>query len=259
MPDERAVRKKVIVRMLGHPVVLAPFLAGATAGTAVLAASARVGMAAFALVAGTLISMGMFITRLVADDGRTARRIWDELETENRRSQQAALDDLDRRLSTADRDPRPETALRDLRALIIAFEQVSASDSAVHGLTIVEVRSKVQQIFQQSVHSLEQTLKLGEIAQRLMTPAARAPILEERERLIADIEAGTRQLGGTLAALQRLADGDGSNSELGRLRTELDRSLDLAATVEARLQALLDQSNATVGAPTKPSTLEQKG
>lgn len=259
MPDERAVRKKVVLRILGHPVVLAPFVSGATAGAAVLALGQPPALAGFSVLAGSLLSVGAFVTRLVADDGRTARAVWAEFEQADQRQRQAVIDDLDRRLTTADQDPRPETALRDLRALMGAFEELSRHEPGLHGATVVDIHAKARQIFQQSVRSLEQTLKLGETAQRLLTPAARAPILEERERLVADIEASTRQLGVTLAALQRLAAGGSSQSELARLRDDLDRSLDLATTVDARLQALLHDVRPDAGRAFPPPTLEQKG
>ncbi len=259
MPEARSVRNKVIVRILGHPLVLAPFLAGATIGAGDVAFGGPPGIALFALIAGTLLAAGAFVTRLVADDGRTARRIWSELEANEQKARQAAIDDLDQRLTVADRDPRPETALRDLRALIAALDEIIRQDQGPESVVILEIEAKARQIFEQTLRSLEQTLRLGETAQRLLSPAARAPILAERERVIGDIEAGARQLGGTVAALQRLASGGSSQSELARLRDDLDQSLELAATVDARLQALLHDPGLEPRAVPQPPTLEQKG
>lgn len=267
MPDDHSVRRKVLLRMLGHPVVLAPFLTGATVSAGVLATGGQLTVAAFSLLAGSLVSVGSFVTRLIADDGRTARKVIAELEQAERGNVQAAIDDLDRRLVSSDDDPRPENALRDLRALMSAFEEFARHETSLTSVTVVEIRAKAEQIFQQSIRSLEQTLKLGETAQRLLTPSARAPILAERERLVADIEAGTRQLGVTLAALQRLASGGHSQSELARLRDELDQSLDLASTVDARLHALMHESGLEnrvrgVGSESgsvEPPHLEKKG
>ena len=101
---------------------------------------------------------------------------------------------------------------------------------------------RVRQLFDYSVHSLEQTLQLGDTAKILHLPEARRPLLEQREKIIADIQAGIQQLGNTLAALQRIGAGDQSNRELSRLRDELDQSLEIASRVEARLNTLLDQT-----------------
>jgi hypothetical protein len=140
-----------------------------------------------------------------------------------------------------------------------AFDEFARQASVTQLATAIEVHSKVQQIFDQSVHSLEQTLKLGETARQLLSPAARAPILDQRERLIADLEAGIHQLGDTLAALQRLGAGDASSSELAHLRQDLDRSLALANTVEARLQALMNESIAGARDEARQPTVQEKG
>ena len=259
MADARSVRKKVILRMLGHPVVLAPFVAGSTAAAGMLAFGGRVGLALFSFLAGALLSLGTFVTRLVVDDGRTARGVWTELERAEQQQGQAAVDELDRRLTAADNDPRPETVLRDLRALMVALDELGRQDAGAYTPTVIDIQAKARQIYEQSLRSLELTHTLGETAKRLLSPAARTPILEERERLIADLEAGTRQLGVALAALQRLASGGSSQSELARLRDDLAGSLDLASTVDARLQALLQDAGAAARQTVLPPTLEQKG
>jgi hypothetical protein len=74
----------------------------------------------------------------------------------------------------------------------------------------------------------------------LRLPEARDPILAERERILADIQAGISKLGATLVALQRLGAGFQARGELARLRDALDDSLQLAHRVEQRLQDLLD-------------------
>jgi hypothetical protein len=95
----------------------------------------------------------------------------------------------------------------------------------------------------------------------LHLPEARKPLLEQRERIIADIQAGIKQVGATLAALQRIGAGDASDRELGRLRVELDQSLEIAGRVEARLNSLLDQTEPDIRSQTPPSRAanHQKG
>ena len=168
------------------------------------------------------------------------------MEDEDRQARQAALDDLDQRLVNADDDPRPEAALRDLRALLKAFEEMGSQADTAHLHVALEVRTKVQQLFDQSVHSLEQTLKLGDTAAQLRMPAARKPILDQREKVLDEVKAGIKQLGGTLAALQSLDVAGQTDASLSQLREELDQSLAVANRVEARLQNLLDTATAEV-------------
>jgi hypothetical protein len=244
--NEGQIRRKVFLRLLGHPLVIAPSVLGATAFTAVWALSLPLGLGWFAGVAGVLGSAGIYLTRLILDNGKTAGSVIAEMQQKDQQSAQAALDDLDRRLVAADNDARPETALRDLRALVRAVDDYAGRSDALNAPAVIDVRSRVRQIFESSVRSLEQTLQLGDTAKILHLPEARKPLLDQREKIIADIQAGVKQLGGTLAALQRLGTGAQSSRELSRLREELDQSLEIASRVEDRLNSLLDQTESDI-------------
>lgn len=259
--NEGQIRRKVFLRLLGHPVVIAPFVLGVTGCTAVWALSLATGLGWFAACAGVLGSAGAYLTRLILDDGRTARTVIEEAERSAQQATQTALDQLDRRLVTSDDDPRPETALRDLRALVRAFDEFAENTGAVNAPAVVEVRSRVRQLFDYSVRSLEQTQQLGDTAKILHLPEARKPLLEQRERIIADVQAGIKQLGDTLATLQRLGTGDSSNRELARLRDELDQSLEIASRVETRMNSLLDQTESDIRSQPPPleAANNQKG
>ena len=248
--NEGQIRRKVFLRLLGHPVVLAPLVLGATAFTAAWAFDWPVALGLFALFAGTLGAVGAYITRLILDGGKTARAVVTEAELKDQQATQAALDELDRRLVSSDNDPRPEAALRDLRALVRAFEEFADNADDFHASAVFDVRSRVRQIFDSSVRSLEQTLQLGDTAKILHLPEARKPLLEQREKIIADIQAGVKQAGATLAALQRLSTGGESSRELARLQDELDQSLEIASRVETRLNSLLDQTESDIRSQT---------
>jgi len=244
--NEGQIRRRIFLRLLGHPLVIAPSVLGATAWTAIWALSLPSGLGLFAGLAGILGSAGVYLTRLILDDGKTARDVLADEELGEQKAAQAALDDLDRRLVAADQDPRPETALRDMRALLRAFDEFAGKTDSLNAPAVIEVRSRVQQIFNQTVRSLEQTLRLGDTAKQLSMAAARKPLLQQREKIIADVEACTKQLGDTLAALQTLGSGARSNNELSRLRDELDQSLQIAGRVEDRLNSLLNQTESDI-------------
>ena len=259
--NEGQIRRKVFLRLLGHPVVIAPFVLGVSACTAVWAFNWPAGLGWFATAAGALASAGAYLTRLVLDDGKIARAVVTEMEQRDQQAIEATLDELDRLLSISDKDPRPETALRDLRALVRAFDSFAEKTDSLHAPAVIEVRSRVREIFESSVRSLEQTLQLGNTAKILHLPEARKPLLEQREKIIAEIQAGIKQLGNTLAALQHLGSGAQSTRELARLRDELDQSLQIASRVEERLNSLLDHTESDIR--TQPPRLDaannQKG
>jgi hypothetical protein len=244
--NESQLRKKILLRLLGHPLVIAPSVLGVTACTAAWALSLPSGLGWFAGLVGILGSAGAYLTRLIFDDGKTASAVMAEAEQQEQQAAQAALDDLDRRLVSADNDPRPETALRDMRALVRAFDEFAGRADAVPAPAVIDVRSRVQQLFEHSVRSLEQTLRLGDTAKQLAMAEARKPLLAQREKIIKDVQACTKQLGDTLAALQRLDSGDQSTNELARLRDELDQSLQIAGRVEERLNSLFDQAESDI-------------
>jgi ElaB/YqjD/DUF883 family membrane-anchored ribosome-binding protein len=258
MPDESQIRKKVLLRTLGSPLVLAPFVLGMTALTAVWATGLRAGLAVFAGLAGLLGAVGIFVTRLVFKGETLARNVTEEMARQDEESAQQALDQLDQALSVADEDPRPEAALRDLRALLKAFEEVESSANRVHLPTVVEIRARVNELFRQCVQSLGQTNRLWQTAKKLSSPAARKPLLAQREKIIAEVETTVKQLSHTLVGVQGLGASEGSSAELARLRDELDQNLEIARTVEERVQSLLTQTDTADLRPAQPN-LKMKG
>jgi hypothetical protein len=242
MPDEKQIRRKILLRALGSPLVVGPFLLGMTVLTASWALGFRLSVGVFAALAGALMAGGAFVTRLLFRGDTLARKVTDELMQGEQQTQQKSLDTLDQHLAAADDDPRPETTLRDLRALLKALDDLEAEADRVHLSTVVEIRSRAGLLFDQCVRSLAQTAKLWQTAQKLRTPAARQPLLDQRERLIADVQSTVKQLSDTLVGLQTLGSSEGSSTEITRLREELDQSLAVAKTVEERVHSLLNDS-----------------
>jgi len=241
MPDARQIRNRVLLRLLGHPLVVGPFIAGMTALTAAWSMGSKAGYLLFAGLAGVLAGVGSFVTQLALRGETVARQVTEEVAREEGEAAQRVLDHLDRQLTDADKDPRPETALRDLRALVRAFDEAEAAANRAHLPLIVDLRARVQEVFRQGVEAVAQTGKLWQTARELNTPAARQPLLDQRERLIADVQATVKQLSDTLVGVQSLGTGEGSSRELTRLREELDQSLAMARTVEERVASLLHE------------------
>jgi hypothetical protein len=239
MLDEKQLKQRVLLRVLASPITLIPFVLGMTALVVTWAMGTATGLGLFAGLAGCLASVGAFVTNLQLNGARVARQVLEELEKEDRADKAKALDDLDHKLTEADEDPRPETMLRDLRVLIQAFDAARNSASRIQTETLVEVQARASQLFDQCVDSLEQTLKLGETASQVRSPAARKPIIQQREKIISDVAACIQQLSAALVAVQNLGASDSSTAQLKRIREELDDSLTIARTVEQRLESLV--------------------
>lgn len=242
MPDARQIRKKVLLRLLGHPLVVGPFVVGMTALTAVWSLGWRGGFAMFAGLVGLLAAVGSFVTQMILRGETVARQVTEEVTQAEGAAAQRLLDDLDRHLTEVDNDPRPETALRDLRALRKAFEEAEAAANPAHLPMLIDLRARANEIFDQCVQAIAQTGKLWQTARQLNSPAAREPLLNQRERIIADVQATVKQLSDTLVGIQSLGSGEGSSRALTRLREELDQSLAVARTVEERVENLLNEN-----------------
>ena len=240
MIEEKDVRRKVLLRSLSTPWVLAPVLLGMTGMTAILAVGGPAGFAVFAALAGGLTSAGTFVTQQLLKGEKVARRVVEELRATETRKAQANLDELDRVLTTADDDPRPENALRDLRALVKAFENLDEMDRDGAGIhAAVEIRSRIAQLFEHCLHSLRQTHRLWTTAAPLTTDAAREPLLGQREQLISEVQTTIQQMSDALVQIQSLKTSGSGPAQFQRLREELDQSLEVARTVDERIDSLL--------------------
>lgn len=259
MLDESKLKRKVAFRLLGSPLTLLPFMLGMTAMTATWALNWNIGVGLFAGLTGTLLAAGGFVTRLLLNGEQVARKVVEELTLEEQQLQERALDELDHLLTSSDQDPRPEIALRDMRTLLKTFEQSGATSDPLDARSWFDIQSMSRRLFDQCVHSLRQTAALWQTAGRLSTPAARAPILEQRESLIAGVQASIKQLSDTLVALQSLGNKQGSDGELDRLREELDQSLAVAKKVEERMSSLIRDADVRPDKPSVSQSEKEKG
>jgi len=239
--NTKTIKRKMLLRMLTAPATAAPFLAGVTAIVATWAVGLRADMGVLAGLAGILAAAGVFFTKLFLGGETYAKQAVEEAQQEARAARERTLDDLDVRLCK-DRDPRTEAALRDLRSLVRAFDDLcAASGTELNALTTSNIASGIHEMFGQCVGSLERSVNLWQTAERLRTRAAKDPILKQREEIIAEVARSISQLGQVLVAIQNLGSGNGAKSDLSRIGEELDQRLAVARQVEQRVKAFESQ------------------
>jgi hypothetical protein len=250
VPDTRAALKrtsyleksrfnrKFLLKLFSSPYSLAPFLIGCTDLLVLWAFNISSASATVAGAACVLGSLGIFLTRLAVGKQELGREVLDELRREADQERDRTLDELDRKLSM-DGDPRTEKCLRDLRTLDRAFRQGRLGSDVAKAGAYFDVLTGVEQLFDNSVLSLEKTLELWYTAAAVQSTEARAPILAQRERIIEDVNQSTRQLGSILGGLEDLgADGAPSETQLAGIRRELDQGLEVARKVAQRMKDL---------------------
>ena len=231
--DPRArLRNRVLLDLATSGWTLAPAVAGATllVAAAAVAAPATAAVTAFAGLATVLAAGGAAVTRWVYGGERIVERAMRrEADAEHAR-REAALDDLDLRL-TADGDDRTQHALRRLRNL---HGRLWDRDAEVP--PPAEVVQQAQELFRFAVQALERTLSFQSTAGTLATRDARLAVSQSRERLVAEVEQSVEQLARTLDQLQLLSLEEESGRRLAAIRDELSASLDVARRVDERLR-----------------------
>lgn len=224
------VRRKVMMDLFAAPSTLLPMVGGATA----LIASWALGgdpLLTFGGVSSLLGGFGLFASRLVFGIEEMTEDAFVYVQNEERAQREAALADLDRRL-TVDNDPRPETCLRQLRNLETQFEEsVRQHGQAAAGAT--DIIEKVQSMFGVCVEQLEQTLQLTNAAEGVQG-AARQRFLQQREGIIKEVMLTVEHVAAAIQRYQGLKLREKSN-DLARLRQELDQSLQAARAAEERM------------------------
>jgi len=164
------------------------------------------------------------------------KRAFEELQAEAREAQEESLDSLAQRLQ-ADEDPRTSKLLSELRFLNATFSEGTAWPDDLSSDLLFEICTKVEELFQRCVAHIEHTLKLWHIAHGLDS-GGREMILNQRESIIQEVKSSVEQLGSILASVLSLGDRATYDTELARIRRELDQILETARQVEQELGEL---------------------
>lgn len=235
--DEKRLRRKLVLKLLSSPMTLVPLMAGVSAIAGAWAMDVNIGLGLFVGLASFMVAGGAFLTRLIVGGEDAARKAIDELQRETLAEQEKSLDDLEARLKE-DGDKRTEAALSDLRAIAEAFEKEDLWSDGLNSKSAFDIMDGVGRLFDRCVRSLEQTLHLWQLAGRMQTKSARRPILEQREEIIGEVARSISQLGKILVDVQKFESTSEGAADLGRLRDELDQSLNFAKQVEEKVKML---------------------
>lgn len=235
-------RKELIKRLLLKPVdvfTVLPFVLGVTTGLAAWAFDFRSGIWWFSSLVLILLAALFYVQRLALKWGSYSDRIiadWQAAETLIREQR---LDELHVKLKK-DNDKRTDDLLDDLRVVTGALaREVGQSSGWVRSLS-QETMSVVDQLFGACIHYLDKTYELYTTAMSVKDKTIRKRHMDEREKLIEEVQKSLHQLGEILVNvrainLKRATNSPVADPELAgleRLRKELSMKLHAAKEIE---------------------------
>lgn len=235
--DADKIRKTFIMKLLISPITLAPFFLGSL-GSFVLAAGGDYIKAAFALGSSLVVSAGCCYTNALFRGEKILEKAKAEVADQERRQTEAELDELDKQLR-ADRDPRDEKMLWDLRALFRAIQEDSSWVSKFDSVTVAKLQQALAEVFDIQVRKLREALELKNKARDISNKKIHQSLLDEREKLLEEVQKGVIEFEGVFDELKgvsskRAAGAADPNGCLARLRQTLEIGKKVRADLEER-------------------------
>ncbi len=229
------VKRKVYLDLFASPLNLIPLAVGLSSLMASWAVGGSTTMNLIG-IAGILGGVGITITRMILGlEGMTERAYNYQLE-EQGKEREAALDRLLQKLQR-DRDPRTETCLQELRLLKGSLQ--SAVEKGNITISAYEILNGVDNVFTQCIKQLEHSHSLWETTERMRGPA-RESLLQQRDDVVREVCETVVEVGKKVNHFL-LTETKRNQSELAKVRRELDESIEVARAAERRT-AELDRS-----------------
>jgi len=223
--DNSSFRKKYMLGLLSSASVLWTVVGGITGFLAGVVFSSA--LLKFLGVAGFVIGVGNFLTRLLKGDEQIARKAQQEVEQESNLMRDGILARLEEDLACDD-DPRTQQALRDLRVLSDAFKKSSSWHRKIDAETIATLQTKVKEIFGECVKSLETSLEIYTTLDQGVSERVKTAMQRRRTQIITKVINTIDNLAETLAGFQELSLSEDPGARLTELGEELSNQLEAA-------------------------------
>ena len=249
MIDRKLFRKKFLLHLLGNAYVIFPFAAGCSIAFAswIFNLEPKILYLFGSAILSILVPIGTLISKWATGTDDIAKQVHSEILQEVQHKQEAELNALHEQLE-ADGDARTETMLGELRALHASFQEEAGGDGWMGTLPITvraDITDKVSELFTQAVQCLKDTLKMHQksVGTQLGT-TVKSVLHQHREQQIKDVQQTIVQLSHLYARVLTL-NPESDETELTRLRAELDESLTFAKQVDAKIRALTPSEDYT--------------
>lgn len=219
------LRKRILLDTLVTPGTIIP----GTLGLSLLLLSEMLGgMAAFVGFCCVLGSIGACLTNLVFNMDKISKRALKEWQEAQAKQRDSKLDELDSKL-VRDRDPRDQTALRNLRTIYRSFvEDLQAGKLAASVSSAM--MAQIDEIFNACVQQLERQYEIWETAMKV-SGDLRDKLLRQRDEIIAEVEKSVANLSDVVNEVRALKINT-KKGELEQLQQRLNTQLEAAKATE---------------------------
>ncbi|MBN2589405.1 MAG: hypothetical protein JXA96_06060 [Sedimentisphaerales bacterium] len=232
--DKERFRRKYLLGIFLSPLTLFPAAAGFTGFLGFMLFQKTVN-AVVSLAIGLGLGLGILAQRLIIGSEKIAQKAKKETEDEERAERETKLDKLDKELRKT-RGKQDEEALRELRFLVDNFNKSDLWKQSLDAVSANSLLSTIDEIFEQCLSSLYQTIQLYQLAQEAPSKRISDSILGKRDSIIKGVQDSVTRLNVTLCAAQELRVSNDQEAKLSRLSEELTSQLDIAKRVQERLE-----------------------
>ncbi len=244
--DRRLFQRKFLLHLLSNTYILLPFAAGGSIAFAawVFNLEPKALYLFGSAILSILVPIGTLISKWATGTEDIAKQVHSEILHEVHQKREAELNNLHQQLE-ADGDARTETMLDELRALHKSFQEEAGGDGWLGALPIsvsADITDKVSELFTQAVECLKDTLKMHQKLRNTQLATVKNVLQQYREQRIEDVQQTIVQLSHLYTRVLTF-NPESNDTELTRLRSELDESLSFAKQVDAKIRELTPLHN----------------
>jgi len=226
------ITRRIWKRVLGHATVFLPAIIGGTALAMFLSTRAPVLGVAGLFCGAAVVAAAFRFQRHAAVFGAEEE---ERLRRDFQQRERATLFELRQALQL----DRNRDGVRDVDRLEKLSNRLDRGRAGKGFKIPAELEPTLVSLRDACVGMLRKVVRLGGVAEDLSTPEAKDQVTRMMANLLVDARDATDQLGRTLDQLQlRAVRDDAAASELGDIRGELDAQLEVARSVEMRLEDL---------------------
>jgi hypothetical protein len=230
MLERKEIRRRLLLKLFGSPLTLLPMMAGTIATLSPVFFDIQPGIPLFiGISAITAATVGTALRALLGRD-KITQEIIDEANEEVVFARQRQLLALRTRLKH-DGDPRTEGLFDDLQHLV---EDLKGADieETLNEAAADDLQQGIDNLYQGCLNTLEKTVELHHTAVGLNTRKAREALMNERERLLSEVERSVERLGGIVTELRTMSIAGPSAAKLDDLSGALKDTLQAAKQTE---------------------------